>query len=143
MGLDSKEIQRKIKKAWSLKFQVCCEEIDGQNRLPSWEDDIYRPDILVKSKHNGEILYIIELQNSGRKAVVGASILADYCLKIMRQKIKPNLTFLVNSERGIKQLQNFRARCEIAKQYVTELSEISPIPINKLNNFLTSFGKKS
>jgi len=57
------------------------------NNLPKFngvahrDKGIYRPDIILREKRNGEITHIIEVETSkAGKSVVGAAILADYCI---------------------------------------------------------------
>ncbi|MCS7198668.1 MAG: hypothetical protein NZ930_08395, partial [Candidatus Bipolaricaulota bacterium] len=62
--------------------------------------------------------YIIEIENEPvRKALIGASILADYSIRELQPEVRPRLIFVVYTEQGIKQISNFREKLTIAKQY--------------------------
>lgn len=51
------------------------------NGVAHRDKSIYRPDIILREKRNGEITHIIEVETSkAGKSVVGAAILADYCI---------------------------------------------------------------
>ncbi|MFQ6040706.1 MAG: hypothetical protein ACE5PV_07610 [Candidatus Poribacteria bacterium] len=73
---------------------------------------------------NGKIIYIIEVEagkktEPGRKSVVGATILADYCIGLFNQDTKPCLFFIVN-----KAIEHIKKRLEIAKRYCSNLKQV-------------------
>lgn len=125
MKEEHRKIQEQIKRRYSSKFQVAA-EIDAQNRLPNKETHIYQPDVVLRDKNDtGTIRYIIEVENDPvRKALVGAAILADYAVGKCEQKSKPNLLFIVYSDKGIRQMNNFRAKLKIAKAYCRNIAEV-------------------
>lgn len=119
-----KNIQKWIKKKYSDRFIVKAEVIDGKNNLPNKETHIYQPDVLIEDKHSNKIIYIIEVEvDPMRKVVVGASILADYSIKLF-QRAKPILIFVVYSDKGLKQIPNFVEKIAIAKKYCSNLKDI-------------------
>lgn len=123
MKQEHKDIQQWIKEKYSSPYQVCA-EIDGQNRLPDKERHWYQPDVLIKDS-SGEITYIIEVENDPmRKNLVGASILADASIKELNQKTKPWMIFIVYTDQGIRQMQNFKDKLDIVKPYCTNLANI-------------------
>jgi hypothetical protein len=122
-----RDIQRWIMKHYGIKYNVEI-EIDGQNYLPDRERHWYQPDVILRDK-KGEIRYIIEIENDPvRKALVGASVLADYSLAQFRQKAKPRLIFVIYSEIGIKQIKNFKEKLKIAGKYCKQLKNIKVYP---------------
>lgn len=124
MRSEHKSIQEWINKEYSIDFDVCAEVISGQNKLPNKEEHIYQPDVLLKRKKSRDIAYIIEVENDPmRKALVGASILADYSVSLL-QKTKPILIFVIYSEDGIRQISNFEEKLKIAKKYCLKLKDI-------------------
>lgn len=123
MKQEHRDLQQWVKDRFASKYQVEA-EIDGQIRLPDKERHWYQPDVVVRDSA-GEIKYIIEVENDPmRKQLVGASILADASVKELNQKSKPKLIFVVYAEQGIKQMQNFKAKLEIAKQYCDYLEDV-------------------
>jgi len=124
MRKEHKNIQKWIKEKYSNKFDVAAETIDGQNNLPNKKMHIYQPDVLLKSKKSGKIVYIVEVENDPmRKVLVGASILADYSVKLL-QNTKPTLIFVVYLEKGIRQIPNFIEKIKIVKKYCSNLKDI-------------------
>lgn len=124
MRSEHKKIQKWVQSKYSKKFDICAEAIDGQNRLPNKEKHIYQPDVLLKRKKSRDIAYIVEVENDPvRKALVGASILADYSVRLL-QKTKPILIFVIYSKDGIKQISNFEEKLKIAKKYCLKLKDI-------------------
>jgi len=122
-----KDIQLWIKKYYGRKYKVEV-EIDGQNYLPDRQRHWYQPDVILRGK-NGEIKYIIEVENDPvRKALVGASILADYSIAELVQQTKPRLVFVVYAKKGIGQISNFNEKLKIAKKYCANLKNIEVYP---------------
>lgn len=123
MRTEHRDIQKWIKQKYGHKYQVAV-EIDRKNYLPDKERHWYQPDVILRDGHN-EVRYIIEIENDPvRKALVGASILADYSMRALKQRAKPRLIFVVYTEQGIKQIPNFREKLAIAKQYCLYLGNI-------------------
>ena len=130
MKSEHKKIQKWVKSKYSKKFDVCAEAIDGKNRLPNKEKHVYQPDVVLKRKKSGDIAYIIEVENDPvRKALVGASILADCSVRFF-QKTKPILIFVIYSKDGIKAISNFEEKLKIAKEYCPKLKDICVYCIN-------------
>ena len=87
------------------------------NNLPSSakrDESIYRPDLIIRNRDD-QIIYLVEVETSeGGKAVVGAAILADICMKKMGVNNKPKLLFvfykpesnLKLAEKRLKELKN-------------------------------------
>ncbi len=123
MRTEHRDIQEWIKRKHGHKYHVAA-EVDRQNYLPDKERHWYQPDVILRDGSN-EIRYIIEIENDPvRKALVGASILADYSLRELQQENRPRLIFVVYTEQGIRQIPNFVEKLKIAKQYCTYLGEI-------------------
>jgi hypothetical protein len=98
---EHKDIQKEVKEKYNQKYDVYIEVI-GQNCLPDRQSHVYQPDIILKKKDSNEIAFIIEVENDPmRKALVGASILADYCVGQLKQTEKPILVFVVYTPEGI------------------------------------------
>lgn len=123
MRKEHKSIQRWIKQKYQHRYQVGA-EIDEQNRLPDRKRHWYQPDVILRdSKDN--IRFIIEIENDPiRKALIGASILADYSVRFLKQRIKPRLIFVVYAKQGIRQIPNFKKKIQIARSYCAHLSNI-------------------
>jgi hypothetical protein len=123
MRTEHREIQQWIKRMYGHRYHVAA-EIDRQNHLPDREQHWYQPDVILRDG-NGEIRYIIEIENDPvRKALVGASILADYSMRALKQEARPRLIFVVYTEQGVKQIPNFKEKLAIAKQYCLHLGDI-------------------
>jgi len=135
MKKEHRAIQEWVKKKYSDIFNVEAESVDGQNPLPNKKLHIYQPDVLVRNRRSKNIAYIIEIENDPvRKALVGASVLADYCIKIM-QKAKPVLVFVIYSPEGIKQIPNFKEKVNIAKRYCKNLKDIKVFTTSEFKKF--------
>jgi len=131
MKHEHKYIQLWIKKTYSEKYNIEA-EIDKQNKLPDAARRWYQPDVIIRNK-NGEIKYIIEVENDPvRKAIVGASILADASLKALNGNAK--LYFVIYDQEGIRQIHNFRAKAEIAKRYCYNINEINVVSFEEFKN---------
>lgn len=81
------------------------------------EKSVYRPDIIFRDKSSGEITHIIEVETSrAGKSVVGAAILADYCIgehmKSGEQSHSPYLVFVFLGE---------APRIELAKKRINRI----------------------
>ncbi len=123
MRTEHRDIQEWIKQKYGHRYRAAV-EIDGQNYLPDKERHWYQPDVILRN-HSGEISHIIEIENDPvRKALVGASILADYSMRELQQTAKPRLIFVVYTEQGTKQISNFREKLAIAKYYCSYLDDI-------------------
>jgi len=126
-----KNVQNWIKTTYSGKYIVET-EVDKQNKLPETARRWYQPDVIMKNK-NGGIEYIIEVESDPtRKAIVGASILADASLKALNEIAR--LYFVIYHPDGILQIQNFRAKAEIAKQYCRNIDEIKVISFEEFKD---------
>jgi hypothetical protein len=130
MRKEHKEIQRWIKKKYSKHFDIYAEAIDGKNYLPDMEKHAYEPDVLIKARDSNKINYIIEVESDPmRKSIVGASILADYSISMLK-RMKPTLIFVVYLKEGIKQIPNFKEKRKIAKKYCKNLNDILVYSVN-------------
>jgi hypothetical protein len=123
MRTEHRDIQQWIKRKYGHKYHVAA-EVDKQNYLPDRERHWYQPDVILRDG-NDEIRHMIEIENDPvRKALVGASILADYSVRELEQEIRPRLIFVVYTEQGIKQIPNFVEKLTIAKRYCSSLGDI-------------------
>lgn len=123
MRAEHRNIQKWIKARYGNKYNVEA-EIDGQNYLPDRVRHWYQPDVVLRNS-KGEIKYIIEVENDPmRKALVGASVLADCSVAELKQQNKPRLIFVVYTKIGIKQIPNFIEKLKIAKKYCPHLKNI-------------------
>lgn len=123
MRTEHRDIQHWIKQQYGCIYHIAA-EVDQQNYLPDRQRHWYQPDVIVRDA-SGEIRYIIEVENDPvRKALVGASILADYSIGALEQHFKPRLIFVVYTEQGIRQIRNFKEKLSIAKQYCSRLGDI-------------------
>jgi hypothetical protein len=97
-NVTSEDIQKWIKNRYEKKYHVLAEAVEHKrNYIICNDKELYYPDVLLKDC-NGNIIYIIEVEVGGttiRKSVVGATILADYCIGIRNQEVKPCLFFVV------------------------------------------------
>lgn len=87
---DHDDVVARVARAYEKKgFQV---QSKGNN-LPQGSkrtEAIYRPDLLVRGRITGQILWIVEVETSDAgKAVVGAAVLADICMGIEGQQERP------------------------------------------------------
>lgn len=131
MRKEHRDIQSWIKKTYSQKYTIEA-EIDKQNQLPDSSQRWYQPDVVIKNK-NGGIEYIIEVESDPiRKAIVGASILADASLKALNENGK--LYFVIYDPKGIKQIHKFQAKAEIAKRYCYHINEITVVSFEEFKN---------
>jgi hypothetical protein len=124
MRKEHKEIQKWIYDNYKVKYDVLA-EIHKQNKLPDKKRHWYQPDVILKNT-KGEIKYIIEVENDPvRKAIVGASILADASIKEINQKTRPTLIFIIYLPNGIRQIHNFEDKLKIVLPYCNNLKEIN------------------
>jgi len=113
-------MQKWLKQKYGHQYRIAA-EIDHQNYLPDRKRHWYQPDVIFRDDNN-EIKYIIEVENDPvRKALIGASILADCSMRDVKQVIRPRLIFVVYTEQGVKQIPNFKEKLAIAKQYCSNL----------------------
>jgi hypothetical protein len=123
MRTEHRDIQQWIKRQHGRTYHVVA-EIDQQNYLPDHERHLYQPDVILRDA-DGEIKYIIEVENDPvRKALVGASILADHSIGELKQQSKPRLIFVVYTAQGIRQIPNFIEKLNIAKPYCSRIDNI-------------------
>jgi len=127
MRSEHRDLQHWIKQRHGHKYRVAA-EIDGKNRLPDWERHWYEPDVILRNSSD-KIVYIIEVENDPvRKALVGASVLADACIAEIGQQARPRLILVVYTGVGIKQIPNFKEKLQIAKRYCHHLDDIEVYP---------------
>ena len=130
MRNEHREIQTWIEQRYSHIFLVCA-EVNKQNKLPDAMRHWYQPDVVLRNSQ-GEIEYIIEVENDPmRKVIVGASILADACIGEIQQRKKPSLIFIVYMPQGVRQIQNFKNKIEIAIPYCKNLHSIEMYSIDE------------
>jgi hypothetical protein len=123
MRAEHRNIQKWIKARYGNKYDVEA-EIDGQNYLPDRVRHWYQPDVVLRNSR-GEIKYVIEVENDPmRKALVGASVLADCSVAELKQRNRPRLIFIVYNQIGIKQIPNFKRKLKITKKYYSHLKSI-------------------
>ena len=123
MRPEHRQIQEWVKEHYSSKYRVS-PEIDAQNRLPDSPRRWYQPDIILRNAHS-EVEYILEIEcDPVRKALVGASILAEASIHALDQRVRPTLVFVVYGAKGIEQIENFRTRIDIIKPYCHALRDI-------------------
>lgn len=115
-------IPEEIKRILKKKYNVTSTR--NVNRLPDSKTHLYEPDVIVWDRNEEVIRKIIEIEcDPVRKSIVGAAILADYCLKFRKQLVKPDFYFIVYGENGIKQLKDFQARIKVIKAYIKYIQE--------------------
>jgi len=126
---DHEAIVDKIKQAFQEKgFQV---QVRGNN-LPIGSiraEAIYRPDMLVRSKGNDDIAWIVEIETSeAGKSVVGATVLADVCMQIEtekgQQRERPDLLLIFYRPSAHLQLAEKRIEQLRAQRRIQHLREI-------------------
>lgn len=106
-NVTSECIQKWIKSKYDSKYHVLAEAVEHKRNYILYNDKrLYYPDVLLKDC-NGNIIYIIEVEVGSktttiRKSVVGATILADYCIGIL----------------------NIKKRVDIAKSYCSNLNQV-------------------
>ncbi|MBI3373548.1 MAG: hypothetical protein HY017_17620 [Betaproteobacteria bacterium] len=123
MRSEHRDVQTWILKRYQAFYDVGA-EINRQNRLPDWKRHWYQPDVVIRTKQ-GQIKYIVEVENDPmRKAIVGASVLADASIAELRQRIKPTLFFVVYHSDGIRQIPNFLNKVDLVRPYCQNLKGI-------------------
>ncbi len=123
MRTEHRDIQQLIKRKYEKTYHVAA-EADQKNILPDPNRHWYQPDVILWDA-NGEIRYVIEVENDPvRKALIGASILADYSIGELNQQTKTRLIFVVCTEQGIRQIRDFKEKLNIAKLYCSHLDNI-------------------
>lgn len=116
-------IQQWIEQQHGRTYHVAA-EVSQRNCLPDRGRLWYQPDVILRDAR-GEIRYIIEVESDPvRKALIGASILADYSIGALGQRTKPRLIFVVYTEQGVRQISNFREKLRIAALYCPRLDGI-------------------
>jgi hypothetical protein len=126
-----KNVQNWIKTKYSGKY-IIETEVEKQNKLPDTARRWYQPDVIMKNK-KGVIKYIIEVEGDPtRKAIIGASILADASLRVLNETAR--LYFVIYHPDGVRQIQNFRAKAEIVKQYCRNIDEIKVISFEEFKD---------
>jgi len=124
MRSEHKNIQVWIAQWYHSKYVVSA-EIREQNRLPDDKRHWYQPDVILRD-NQGDIVFIIEVENDPvRKAIVGASVLADACIGAMRQRRKPIVIFVIYTKQGIRQIHNFNSKIKLVKPYCKHLKDIA------------------
>jgi len=123
------EIILRITKCFSDKYTVLTSSGKQETDLPrKTKQRLYRPDIILRDKKSDSIKYIIEIETDPvRKSIVGACILADYCMGIDQPEEKPKLLFIIGNKftesgrKGLRQLLHFQRRGEVAEKYVRNI----------------------
>jgi len=129
---DHNRVVNEIKEAFEERgFLV---QIRGNNlpREVGRDEAIYRPDMLVKDRKNGDIVWIVEVETSqAGKAVVGAAALAEICMRIEktegRQKETPYLLFVFYTPSAKLQLANKRLKRLFEDGKIEHLRWIEPM----------------
>ncbi len=102
MRTEHRDIQEWIKQKYEHRYRVAV-EIDGQNYLTDIENGIGINQMLYCGI---TVVRLATLLKSKMlpfgKALLGASILADYSIRELQQKAKPRLIFVVYNEQGIE-----------------------------------------
>jgi len=102
--------------------------VNRQERLAISKDDYYKPDITLRDSTTKAITHIIEIEKDPtRKAVVGAAILADYCMRLLKQDSKPCLIFAIYGTNGKAQISHFQKRAEVARDYRKLIEIMDPV----------------
>ena len=117
------DVVKRIEAEFARAFRVSTRN----NNLPKFNGvahrgkSIYRPDIIFRGKSNGEITHIIEVETSkAGKSVVGAAVLANYCIgdHISRRKDNqssaPHMIFVFLGE---------KPRIELAQKRLSRIQE--------------------
>jgi len=102
------------------------------NNLPKGSrrtEAIYRPDLIVRSKQDQDIIWLVEVETSqAGKSVVGAMMLADICMeeeiKRGRQREKPGIMFIFYRESANLQLAEKRLEALRRRRRVSHLAKI-------------------
>jgi len=117
-------VKRLAREFESKGYQVQTRE----NNLPSGagrDGAIYRPDIIVRNS-DGQIAWLVEVETSeGGKAVVGAAVLADICMRKMNVTNRPKLLFVFY--RPESNLRLARKRLQEIKERVSAVELMAPL----------------
>jgi hypothetical protein len=133
MRNEHRDIQNWIEQKYRDSFTVLA-EVNRRNNLPDTERHWYQPDVILGNP-KGEIEYIIEVENDPmRKAIVGASILADACIREIQQSCKPTLIFVVYMPQRVRQIPNFESKIEIVRPYCKNLGSIEVYSIDEFKH---------
>jgi len=104
-----------------------------QNRPES----LYQPDAVAFKKGTGEIKLIIELETSAvRKSIMGAAILAQICVREMKQNSKPKLIFVLKNKSDQEGIRKLNVRLEKMTEILKESYLDQPIDMVSLEKFL-------
>jgi len=123
MRSEHRNVQKWIVRRYQARYNVQV-EIRAQNRLPDRQRHWYQPDAVIRTRR-GKIKYIVEVENDPmRKAIVGASILADASIRALKQGMKPTLFFVVYNPKGIRQIHNFKEKVALVLPYCKHLGGI-------------------
>jgi len=73
---------------------------------------LYQPDIVVFDKGgNNEVVFIIEVQTKNvRKSICGAVILAEICVRMLKQKQKPEMFFVLKETTNEEEIRKLNQR---------------------------------
>lgn len=118
-----------IENRFSEKYTVLTSSKKQETDLPiKGQKILYRPDVILRDKKSDRIEYIIEIETDPvRKSIVGACILADYCVGIDQLGQKPRLFFIIGNKfsdsgrKGLKQLPHFQRRGIVAEKYIKNI----------------------
>jgi len=106
--------------------------LPGQTR----ESALYQPDIVVFDSN--EVRYIIEVQTSNvRKSIAGATILAEVCVAIMQQHLKPSLFFVVKDSSEKQELDKLTKRIELIRRSLKQ-SSLNKVELQRKDEFLAN-----
>jgi hypothetical protein len=133
-GQKESRIINRIKKNFEKRYDLKTTVGGNNTQLKIDGRDSYNPDILFRDKKAGKITHIIEVETDPvRKALVGAAITADYCMK--KEGAKPHLLFLIGKD-GESQLDNFKAREKIIKSYLKNIKSVKVGDENEIMKIL-------
>jgi len=106
--------------------------LPGQTR----ESALYQPDIVVFDSN--EVRYIIEVQTSNvRKSIAGATILAEVCVAILKQRVKPSLFFVVKDNSVEHELQKLERRIQLIRSSLKQ-SSLEKVELQRKEAFLAN-----
>ena len=133
-GKIESKIIKKIEQKFKSKYKIISSYRQGkENGLPvKTKEKIYFPDLILKDKKSGIIKHIIEVETDPvRKSIVGASILADYCIGLDQPRKKIRLSFIIGNKEtksgrsGLKQLPDFQKRKSIIEKYLKNIYKVN------------------
>jgi len=109
--------------------------LPGQTR----ESALYQPDIVVFD--SSEVRYIIEVQTSNvRKSIAGATILAEVCVAMMEQRLKPSLFFVVKDSSEKHELYKLNKRIELIRSSLKQ-SSLDKVEMQRKDEFLANLSR--